>query len=798
MPAVLSYPGVYVEERPSGARAIAGVSTSICAFVGMAERGRMEVPKRITSIAAYERAFGATSSGEMADQVGQFFLNGGSDAYVCRIADNALTASVTLRNEAGTDTLRVDARDPGALGNLIGIEVDYDTDDPERTFGLSVYLSRPLPGGGRSREEAKRYPALSMDPASANFVQTRINGDSELIEVTALAAVAAPAGVSIAGLVLPAADAAAVTALTALVDGTHNAFQIRIGNHEPAPVTLSAPAATLALTATAWTNDVTTALAGAGVPDNCAVTFATDVAAGQILKIASTDGAVTLSAAAENDVSAGLMLGVAAGGIEGDSFGDLRPAPTNMVSRVGSFADDFLAFFNLAGAARAGITRFTLQDDSPEKQHVSGDVIDMVDPLQPTALLYQVGTVLSFANVRAALEAIGAAIGDNVSGRWRVARRHNRLVLAPTYDPQRENVGAGATLTTGAAAGAVDLGAAGQIFDPASATPAANVVAYTVGRPNDTAGTGPFQTAAVKGTGGAFPKLGHYKAAFRRIEQEVDIFNLMVLPRAEGQSDDDRAALWGAASALCASERAFLVIDPRADWLDIDTAEQGANAIRIGVETRNAACYFPRLRATDLSGAVKVIDPGGSVAGVMARTDARRGIWKAPAGLEATIRGVRGVERQMSDPDNGRLNPRALNAIRLFAEGVVIWGARTLVGFDSSGNIDNKYVSVQRTMLYIEESLYRGIKFAVFEPNDEPLWAQLRLAAGSFMHGLFRQGAFAGQKASDAYFVVCDDTTTTQADRNLGIVNIIVGFAPLKPAEFVVLTVTQMAGQDQL
>jgi phage tail sheath protein FI len=97
----------------------------------------------------------------------------------------------------------------------------------------------------------------------------------------------------------------------------------------------------------------------------------------------------------------------------------------------------------------------------------------------------------------------------------------------------------------------------------------------------------------------------------------------------------------------------------------------------------------------------------------------------------------------------------------------------------------------------MEESLYRGLKFAVFEPNDEPLWAQIRLTAGAFMNNLFRQGAFQGQKARDAYFVKVDAETTTQNDINLGIVNVVVGFAPLKPAEFVVITIQQIAGQVQ-
>jgi len=97
--------------------------------------------------------------------------------------------------------------------------------------------------------------------------------------------------------------------------------------------------------------------------------------------------------------------------------------------------------------------------------------------------------------------------------------------------------------------------------------------------------------------------------------------------------------------------------------------------------------------------------------------------------------------------------------------------------------------------LFIEESLYRGTQWAVFEPNDEPLWAQIRLNLGSFMHGLFRQGAFQGKSPREAYFVKCDSETTTQADINQGIVNIVVGFAPLKPAEFVIIQNQQIAGQ---
>jgi len=189
--------------------------------------------------------------------------------------------------------------------------------------------------------------------------------------------------------------------------------------------------------------------------------------------------------------------------------------------------------------------------------------------------------------------------------------------------------------------------------------------------------------------------------------------------------------------------------------------------------------------------------PCGYVAGIYARTDASRGVWKAPAGTEASLVGVLGPKHLLTDDENGVLNPKAINCIRaLPIYGTVLWGARTLHGHDERGS-EWKYIPVRRTALFLEESLFRALTWVVFEPNDEPLWAQIRLNVGAFMHDLFRQGAFQGKTPQEAYFVKCDKETTTQNDINRGIVNIVVGFAPLKPAEFVILKIQQIAGQIQ-
>lgn len=789
MPVTVSYPGVYVQEQASGSRAIAGVATSVALFIGMARQGRLDTPVQLFSFADFEREFGSATGGELGQQVRQFYLNGGGTAWVCRIADGALQAAVTLNDEQEQPCLTLTARDHGAEANLIRAEVDYDTASPERTFNLTVYKSRLLADGTRTREQEELFPGLSMDPGSGSYVDTVVAGNSQLVRARASQANAPTgAGASISGLVFPTADADANNAIAGLVTANSNAIRIRVDNNPPVTCAF-ATGADLATTL----NNIETAIeqtySGAGVAVDVVVELLTEgdsLTGGRILRIGSNTGPVVISQAAQNDVSVALRLGAAAGGIEADQFGDIRPAPSGLVSRNGTSANNFAGLRSFAGTNRDQLTGFTLADDSGDANHGGGVAMNLGGAVP----MYEVGGARNLGNVLGALDVLATTLTANTNQRWVAARHGLRLVLRPKYGGS--DTGLAGVLTTD---GGLDFGDANQMFDPASHPE--NVAAYTVGQTAGVGGAGNFQdgAGATPGDDGNTPQPNNYDDIYATVERDVDLFNIMVLPRAEGQTDDQQQALWGAASAFCAKERAMLIIDPRSDWTDIAAAKAGVKTIRIGVETRNAAVYWPRITP---AGTKTSIAPSGSMAGLWARTDANRGVWKAPAGLEATIRGVNGVERNMSDPENGQLNPEALNAIRVFPAGVVSWGARTLVGFDGSGNVDDKYIPVRRTMLFIEESLYRGLHFAVFEPNDEPLWAQIRLAAGSFMNGLFRQGAFAGAKAFDAYFVKCDGTTTTANDINLGIVNVIVGFAPLKPAEFVVLTVTQIAGQVQV
>ncbi|MCG2622434.1 phage tail sheath subtilisin-like domain-containing protein [Arthrobacter sp. I2-34] len=208
------------------------------------------------------------------------------------------------------------------------------------------------------------------------------------------------------------------------------------------------------------------------------------------------------------------------------------------------------------------------------------------------------------------------------------------------------------------------------------------------------------------------------------------------------------------------------------------------------------ALYYPWVKAIDPAGRSRepvLLPPSGFVAGVYARIDAARGVWKAPAGTEATLLGVVGLGREPSDAEHGNLNAKGTCVLRRFpATGMVVFGARTIAG---PAEVEWKYIPVRRTAMMLRVSIYNGIQWAVFEPNDEPLWSQLRLNIGSFMTTLFRRGAFQGSSTSEAFYVKCDGDTTTQADIDLGIVNVEVGFAPVKPAEFVVVRISQKAGQ---
>jgi hypothetical protein len=294
---------------------------------------------------------------------------------------------------------------------------------------------------------------------------------------------------------------------------------------------------------------------------------------------------------------------------------------------------------------------------------------------------------------------------------------------------------------------------------------------------------------------------------------KVQVFNLLLTPGIVNN------AILSEALAFAEGKLAFFIMDPPildvadgsvgasntnwvGDFLGSSTGDSGAN---IAPQSPNGALYFPYLQAdnpvtglpTNAAGNPFTLPPSGYVAGIFAATDSSRGVWKAPAGLATTLLDTTGVVPSgvMTDTRQGVLNSIGVNCIRSFpGAGTVVFGARTLVSANTAYQ-QWMYVPVRRTALFIEQTLKANLTWAIFEPNDTPLWVAIRQSISGFMLSLFNQGAFAGETPSDAFQVKCDSTTTTPADQALGIVNIVVAFAPLRPAEFVVVKIAQLAGQ---
>lgn len=290
------------------------------------------------------------------------------------------------------------------------------------------------------------------------------------------------------------------------------------------------------------------------------------------------------------------------------------------------------------------------------------------------------------------------------------------------------------------------------------------------------------------------PKTGMYAL------EKADLYNLLCIPP-DLRNGETLPEVYQEAMKYCVDRRAMLIVDPPTTWKKANgTMPSLSDLTALGLTgpvARNAAIYFPRVIQSDplRENQLDTFVPCGIMAGLMAQTDSLRGVWKAPAGTDAALQGVKSLEVNLNDAENGQLNPLGINCLRSFPlYGHVSWGARTLRGADQMAD-EYKYIPVRRLALYIEESLYRGLKWVVFEPNDEPLWRQIWTNVKVFMDDLFKLGAFQGNSPDEAYLVKCDSETTTQSDINKGIVNILVGFAPLKPAEFVVIKIQQLAGQ---
>jgi hypothetical protein len=774
MAVAVSYPGVYIEEVASGVRAIAGVPTSITAFVGYTRRGGL-TPHRIFSFADFERTYGGLDlDSELSYAVSHFYLNGGGTAWIARVAAGAAPAAVDLRNDTGGGdvVLTATARSAGAWGNTLRLTVDYATSSPASLFNLTIAEVVEVAGRLTTlRSEVHRN--LSMNGFSPSFAPSVVNAASNLVTLERPGGlVFASTGVSVSGLIGDA-DLARLSndarRLAISIDGGPvYEFDIfpagggLVGADYAARMTDLAARIEAAVQALEPANPSFA---------NFTATEANDGALGRITMTAGVPAAdpersaVAVTSAGRRNAAVVLRMGAANGGREAAAAAAMRPAQSGTAWQRADPPTD-LGTLDTPGQVEVDLldaAGTTLHNETLDVWTAAGDRPDTLERL------------------RAALQAAFAASTRPELAGSRVLLADDRLVFVAGGDDPAVRLAFVSGIQAGG--GATDLGAGAE----------ENLAAYRLG----VGATVAAQANAVPGADGTPPnpiQLIGSRAAKTGIFalEDVDLFNLLILP---GQSD---AALQAAAITYAEERRAFVVLDLPAETDTPAEAQAWLNANGT-LRHRNAAAYFPRLRAADplQQNRIRSFANSGAVAGLYARTDRTRGVWKAPAGTEAQLRGAQGLDYVMTDAENGVLNPLGLNALRSFpAFGVIGWGARTLLGSDALAS-EWKYLPVRRLALFIEESLYRGTQWVVFEPNDEPLWSQIRLNVGAFMQMLFRQGAFQGRTPREAYLVQCDASTTTQADIDLGIVNIVVGFAPLKPAEFVIIRLQLLAGQAQ-
>ncbi len=779
----VSFPGVYVNEISSGSHTITGVATSIPVFVGMTKDGPVNTPTTVLGFTDFTRTFSAdTSQGELPDQVRQFFLNGGTQAIIVRIAAGAASSTVTLKDAAGTNVLVLQSISAGSDQNALRATVDYNTATPESTFNLTLFRETLDSAGNATDSNQETISNLSMNPADPRYVVNVMPLESKLAAATVPTGAVAPTGggVSIGATLAPDMTVAIANAI-ATAGGVGN-FRVTLSNGNsqivsiptanPGPLTIATDVQG-ALDKVFQPGTVVAAeVGGTGVPHYLSLTV-TSVGS---FSAAGID--IQVSPAPSGDIAALLGLGAPQGGIEISSFAPFRPVPSGIVATLNNGSDligNLITLGNTPRADWASGSTSTLTMTGPQGFTMAGSSV--VFPATGTGLTnLDNGNAVpgqplatSLLNVQQNLQALAAAINQATTN-WHASLQGYRLAVIPTFGNAQSG--------------------------PGNQFP--NVVTQLSGvGPLLTFPTQPLGFTLTSGSDGTKPTETQYDAAYAVIASQVDIFNLLILPRSVGDTADDRSAFWGPASSFCLQERAFLIMDLALTVTTVTQALTAVKAARLGLVKDHAATYWPRLQVNP-DGNPRNIDPSGTLAGIMARIDGTRGVWKAPAGLEASLTGVLGVTTKMSDAENGEINPEALNAIRVFPNGIVSWGARTMDGFDNSGDDDFKYIPVRRFELFIESSLVAGLRFAVFEPNAEPLWSTIRLSVTAFMNNLFRQGAFAGTTTRDSFFVKVDSETTTATDINLGIVNVVVGFAPLKPAEFVVITIQQQAGQVQV
>lgn len=835
---MLTYPGVYVQEA-EGPRTIPGISTSVTAFVGFLKNGPVDEPTEVRSFADFQRIFGDLDADcETTFAVHQYFANGGSIAQIVRLRCTAKEAE--CKPHGNDPQAVIKAAHHGKAGKNLFLEVAptatpdkadvtvYDCKRHPRDESWSLVRSFKIPGVERNlgalKEALKRRTGALVKVDSTDNRLLNYTGFVGLeIKQKSLDALAGKKlgvlGVIVAGRLENKGGNDFKSVKAAIeTDPVLQAYDVVPGPDENTGLLVARKSGL-----ESWKGKCSPGASSNSVEGSHASVVANHIIGKTkvIIKwpLANNEKAtLTVKFAKSNNVAGSVtdILSVIRTTKIENKDGKIQCDNTDIVfdetSKGFVYNNVIVQIHGVTGKASLATSAFKHINLGDALVYQSGNDIHFFLGEEMVGGTIQVGENGTPQPLQKALK-----LGELTNNAYELARTFK--IDGNTNSVQDVVLSIRAMLRNGGlpCLGKADVTAAGDRLRIALADP--KYAKITIRFMEDADGVSSGENAATllglvggavnaqcqyhgfeDGDDGSFPndtksytgaegdKTGLYAL------EKLDAFNLLCFPDLIRLPRDAALGVVVEAAAYCKKRFAFLLVDPPKDVDTVGEAEKWVEVLT-GKANANAAAYFPVPVVPDptQAGCSRPVAPSGIMAGICAATDARRGIWKAPAGVDSPLRTVQGLSRTLSDDENGRLNPKGLNVLRSFPlYGVVPWGARTLHGDDQLSDQQWKYVPVRRLALHIESSLQRGLKWAVFEPNGEMLWAQIRLTVGAFMQELFRQGAFAGTTPSQAYFVLCDRTTTSPHDRDRGICNVRVGFAPLKPAEFVVLTIEQI------
>lgn len=824
IPPPLTYPGVYVVEVPQSSRGVSPAPTSITAFLGRAVLGPVNTPTMIQSFGDYQQFFGGNASGyTMPRAVADFFNNGGSQALIIRLVDLypppasldvpadtlvgcsavlAAASDAVIKGKSNSEVLADATAADNALtgdqkkaGDAVLAAMTPILEDPNGTGPAAVSagsaaflnyaLSPPVAVSTLGPLETANIvvPATALAATNGNTPQNRSSMLGALANVLAVAS--------------PAAGAASQVELSSA-----STLDQLLAKSKQTPGKLTGASIVLtAMTAEAWAsgasaksvlNAARTAALALTDPEEKA--GASEIAFDTGVEAAKTPSAMMDAARAAFNTTLGASLDTS----ERTYFAVWTATDVVILERLGTLMADGDA------TAQAAVDAAVKTEGTMANR--TSVMLEQVAPSATTPITLSAANVGTWgdglhATVTYSKDAdIPQAVLDTINRSAPPGTKVERKdlfniifnIVPPGSTSEAIEAFQNVTLKKGTSA-TLDTVLVQQsqyvrfVSGPSDTRPAeTDRQAFSGGKDSD-----PLTDADY--IGNQKDRTGLYAL------DNADAWNLLCLPPDTAQGDIGDT-VWQAAVGYAATNRAFLIVDPPAAWAALvrtggigavqQKAQDFITKIGGGQNQRYAMLYFPRLlEVNPLTGQQESFVGCGAITGVMARTDVSRGVWKAPAGVDASLNQIAGLEVTLDDPQNGVLNPIAVDCLRTFPlYGSVIWGSRTMRGSNQLSD-EYMYIPVRRLANFIEDTLQNSTKWAVFEPNDATLWASLKQQISGFMNGLKNQGAFY------SFSVQVDGTTTTAEDIAKGIVNVVIGFAPVQPAEFVVLYFTQIAGQ---